>query len=369
MHRLLVILFLSLWVTSAHPSHAQNCGRLQPALVVAQEGRVTPGPANNLRSQPASDSSQVGSISGGEVFRVLEGPNCSNGYAWWRIDYQGTVGWTAEYDLNSTSYWLEPILDGILVQHLRPLSDFDQLRDLSAAFGGGFSSGCWFPEGFDPGSAGFLNDTLAGRPGAWLNINGIVGLSRDRISQAEGISPQGRTVTMILSNMDWLEDRNCIGIVDPALTSSPVYIASLPPTAYFYPGTWQIQLTTSRGVQTGQVQINDGSEVMTWTQWPQDDVTYAYNLQANEDLRLLAFDTEPGESLPYFVGAYTGQADSNGRIAFFNPGFEIMVGQAGSMASIGVGTNFFKINNQVYVPDQQEDLNALGRFLRGFFWR
>src|SRR5690606_15796017 len=38
-----------------------------------------------------------------------EGPTCgsSNALTWWRIEYQGIEGWTAEGDLRD--YWLEPL--------------------------------------------------------------------------------------------------------------------------------------------------------------------------------------------------------------------------------------------------------------------
>jgi TolB protein len=42
----------------------------------------------------------------GQVFDVLEGPVCADGYAWWKIDLEGLVGWAVEGQ--PREYWLEP---------------------------------------------------------------------------------------------------------------------------------------------------------------------------------------------------------------------------------------------------------------------
>lgn len=86
---------------------------LPPRLVVGAQGRVTPGPSNALRSQPSRDgriSAVIGSIPGGGVFTVLNGPACADGYAWWQVSYQGVVGWTPEGE--GRTYWLEPLICG-----------------------------------------------------------------------------------------------------------------------------------------------------------------------------------------------------------------------------------------------------------------
>jgi ABC-type antimicrobial peptide transport system permease subunit len=38
---------------------------------------------------------------------VLEGPVCAENMAWWKVQYQGQTGWTAEGQ--GTDYWLEPL--------------------------------------------------------------------------------------------------------------------------------------------------------------------------------------------------------------------------------------------------------------------
>lgn len=79
---------------------------LPPRLVVGGQGRVTPGIPNNLRQGPGSSTQYVGEIPPGGVFTVLEGPSCASGMSWWKVNYNGTVGWTPEGI--SPEYWVEP---------------------------------------------------------------------------------------------------------------------------------------------------------------------------------------------------------------------------------------------------------------------
>jgi hypothetical protein len=95
-------------VPTAVPLIAFDCpGAPAPRLMVGSYGRVLPGTPNRIRSQPTTNSSQIGVINGGESFYVLEGPQCGNGFVWWYVDYNDTQGWTAEGQ--GGSYWLEPV--------------------------------------------------------------------------------------------------------------------------------------------------------------------------------------------------------------------------------------------------------------------
>ncbi len=84
------------------------CGQaLAPRLVVGEQAWVTPGMPNNLREQPGQSGRYLGEIPPGGVFTVLEGPLCGGGLYWWRVNYNGTIGWTPEADADD--YWLEPL--------------------------------------------------------------------------------------------------------------------------------------------------------------------------------------------------------------------------------------------------------------------
>jgi hypothetical protein len=51
----------------------------------------------NLRDGPGLGSETIGQLANGTVVTILEGPEASDGYTWWKIDDgQGNVGWAAE---------------------------------------------------------------------------------------------------------------------------------------------------------------------------------------------------------------------------------------------------------------------------------
>ncbi|MBZ0291668.1 MAG: SH3 domain-containing protein [Anaerolineae bacterium] len=95
------------WYNSPPPS---TCPYALPArLSPGGYGRVTLYPylPNRVRQTPGYGSSVIGYIPPGAVFSVLEGPQCVNNTNWWRVNYNGVLGWTAEG--NSATYWLEPV--------------------------------------------------------------------------------------------------------------------------------------------------------------------------------------------------------------------------------------------------------------------
>lgn len=71
-------------------------------------GRVTlwPNLPNRMREFPSYQGFIIGSIPAGGGFAVLDGPNCAQNTAWWLVNYNGAVGWTAEG--TGGQYWLEP---------------------------------------------------------------------------------------------------------------------------------------------------------------------------------------------------------------------------------------------------------------------
>jgi hypothetical protein len=77
-------------------------------LAVSGQGRVVENlPPNNVRSEPTISSLRLGEIPGGGMFTVIGGPVCADNYAWWQVDYNGLIGWTAEGE--GETYWLEPL--------------------------------------------------------------------------------------------------------------------------------------------------------------------------------------------------------------------------------------------------------------------
>lgn len=96
---------------AAPSSAAITCpGAMPSRLVIGSIGRViddADNRSNRLRSEPGTNFALLTSIPERDTFVVLEGPVCADGYAWWRVNYNGIMGWTVESD--NTEYWLEPL--------------------------------------------------------------------------------------------------------------------------------------------------------------------------------------------------------------------------------------------------------------------
>ena len=82
-------------------------GFMVSRLVVGARGTVSDDLPNNVRQEPNSASQRLGQIPSGGEFDVLAGPICGENLAWWQVDYNGLVGWTAEGQ--GDEYWLEPL--------------------------------------------------------------------------------------------------------------------------------------------------------------------------------------------------------------------------------------------------------------------
>ena len=104
--------------TTVPTSVVANCsGAPQSQLAIGMTARVSPGTANNLRSQPSTVSSLVTTLPPGLEVDIVGGPICADGYQWWQVKSQQTQGWTVEG--NGSSYWLVPAIS-VPVQVLMP---------------------------------------------------------------------------------------------------------------------------------------------------------------------------------------------------------------------------------------------------------
>jgi uncharacterized protein YraI len=62
------------------------------------------GVENRVRERATTNSTQLGTIPLGGVFTILDGPTCQDGYVWYRVNYEGLVGWTVEG--GGGEYWI-----------------------------------------------------------------------------------------------------------------------------------------------------------------------------------------------------------------------------------------------------------------------
>ncbi|MBW4437425.1 MAG: PD40 domain-containing protein [Pleurocapsa minor GSE-CHR-MK-17-07R] len=103
------------WLCLSLPAFAQdalpdpNCPDAPaPRLVIGERGRVSSGQSNNIRDQAGLSGARIGQIPGEQEFAVLEGPVCLDGFNWWRVDYNGLIGWMVEGQGNT--YWTSPVV-------------------------------------------------------------------------------------------------------------------------------------------------------------------------------------------------------------------------------------------------------------------
>ncbi|MDX1992598.1 MAG: SH3 domain-containing protein [bacterium] len=98
---------------SVRPQPTPVCNDAPPTrLILGERGRVLaedPRPLN-VRSGPGTDYRIFGRLEVMEVFVVVDGPMCGDGYAWFKIQRGILEGWIAEGDLGI--YYVEPFLPG-----------------------------------------------------------------------------------------------------------------------------------------------------------------------------------------------------------------------------------------------------------------
>lgn len=93
----------------AQPPACPGADDLTPRLSPGLWARVAHDSANNLRREPTTQGLLLGSIPGGDIFQLTDGPRCADGYVWWQVRYGGQTGWTAEGSPQPAEYWLEPL--------------------------------------------------------------------------------------------------------------------------------------------------------------------------------------------------------------------------------------------------------------------
>ncbi len=96
------------WLIALPPSSMVNDCPLPPRLSRGVRGIVLPGEANALRDGPdANGTNVIGSIPAGGVFTTTGTSLCgTDGRRWYPVNYNGTLGWTAEGE--GSTYWVAP---------------------------------------------------------------------------------------------------------------------------------------------------------------------------------------------------------------------------------------------------------------------
>jgi len=119
---------------------------------------------NTVRDGASVNNLQIGTITTGSVFRVISAPVCDDdGLIWWQVDYDGQIGWTAEYF--DGEYLIEPFPGQPFTLTGQPftLDNVTQIGELSRLQGNINTALEWSPDGNSLYVAGNI-----GAEGVWV---------------------------------------------------------------------------------------------------------------------------------------------------------------------------------------------------------
>ena len=95
------------------PSPTAVCSPAPPShLIVHERAQVSsadPRPLN-IRDGAGTAHPIIAEIPTDALLYVLEGPTCSQNYAWYRVEFNGIIGWIAEGDQHA--YYVQPYPPG-----------------------------------------------------------------------------------------------------------------------------------------------------------------------------------------------------------------------------------------------------------------
>lgn len=100
---------------SVPPVHAQGlpCADAPaPRLILERESRVTDGAPLRMRQSPGLAGEIMVEVPAGALLTITAGPLCRDSLNWWRVDWQGYVGWMAEGI--AEEYYLEPLSSPVI---------------------------------------------------------------------------------------------------------------------------------------------------------------------------------------------------------------------------------------------------------------
>ncbi len=155
------------------------------------QGRVTPGLPNNVRTEPNVNGALAGEIPGGATFNILAGPQCDEfGNLWWQVDFDGLVGWTAEF--TNGQYLLEPATAALLPTGLEAISvdNADQISEVSRLQGNFAPALAWSKSAEADAPPLLIALGARGSGGAWI-------YDTNAISESARIVQPGTDLTTI----------------------------------------------------------------------------------------------------------------------------------------------------------------------------
>ncbi len=82
---------------------------METRLQIDGYGQASSSGPSRLRDEPGINAEQVGQVDPLDVFQVIDGPICVDGFHWWQVEFDSLVGWLAEGD--EDSYYVEVVAE------------------------------------------------------------------------------------------------------------------------------------------------------------------------------------------------------------------------------------------------------------------
>ena len=98
---------------SSAATNPETCDQ-ETRLVLFEHGQVSSDIPSRLRFEPTVNGEQIGQVDATEIFQVVDGPTCADGFNWWQVVNNGVMGWLAEGD--GETYFVEPFTNASRIE-------------------------------------------------------------------------------------------------------------------------------------------------------------------------------------------------------------------------------------------------------------
>lgn len=118
-----VIALFAVFAAPPSASHAASHATAASGIAVGTNAEVAGVPFLHLRTGPSLFNAIITTMPEGSVVSVIAGPFAADGFEWWQVNFQGTVGFAADVGLAPVGQILAPGIEAQVVNtpflHLR----------------------------------------------------------------------------------------------------------------------------------------------------------------------------------------------------------------------------------------------------------
>lgn len=86
---------------------------MQALLQIGDYGQTSSNTPGRLRAEPGINAEQIGQVNPIDIFLVVDGFVCADGFLWWQVEVNDSIGWMAEG--NTENYFVQEVTDLSLI--------------------------------------------------------------------------------------------------------------------------------------------------------------------------------------------------------------------------------------------------------------